>query len=85
MNVQKPGTFTKGFAVNFVKILISGIASAVVARLIYSAVSGLGTGSVWVFARLCISAVPALLCYIILSVVLKTDEVKQIRGLTYEK
>lgn len=85
MNTRKPGTFTKGFAVNFLKIIISSGASAFVAGFIYSLVSNLGTGSNWVFVKLCISAAPALLCYIILSILLKTDEVKQIRGLTYEK
>lgn len=81
MNKRKKGTFTHSFALNTVKILISGGVSAVVAALIYSGVKGFGEGKLMTLVQLCCSAIPALLVYAGMCVVLRTDEFKQIRRL----
>lgn len=85
MNRRKAATFNKGFALNFVKILVGGGASAFVASGIYTLIRDLGQGVVWTFIKLCIAAVPALLVYAAVLIVLKTDEIKQIRRYTHEK
>ena len=85
MNKKKSGTFGGGFVVNILKVLVCGAVSAVVARSIYMAVDGLGQGMAWAFLKLVLSAVPGLLAYLIVFVILKTDEIKQIRSLTHEK
>lgn len=85
MNKKKSGTFGRDFVLNIVKVLVCGAVSALVARSIYMAVDGLGQGMAWAFLKLVISAVPGLLVYLIILVILKTDEIKQIRSLTHEK
>lgn len=85
MNRQKPGTFGKGFVANFAKIIAAGAISALAARGIFEMVDGIGTGTVWAFAKLCVAGLPALLLYIAVLVILKADEIKQIRRLTHEK
>ncbi len=85
MNKKKSGTFGGGFVVNILKVLMCGAVSALVARSIYIAADGLGQGMEWAFLKLVVSAVPGLLAYVIVLVILKTDEIKQIRSLTHEK
>lgn len=85
MNRQKNGTFDRRFLFNISKVIVGGVLSAFVARGIYVVVENIGQGTVWAFLQLAISAVPALLIYILVSVILKTDEIKQIRSLTHEK
>lgn len=85
MNKRKPQTFTSRFLLNLAKVLASGAASALAAALIYKSVQGLGDGKLITLVQLFASAFPALLLYIALSILLKTDEFQQIRRFINEK
>lgn len=78
MNKRRKGTFDAGFAINLAKILICSVAALLAAATVYKGVSALGDSLVWTFAELCISAIAALVCYMLMAVILKTDEFRQI-------
>ncbi len=85
MNKRKTATFTKDFGLNLIKILICSILAAIVAYNIHALVKDIGNGALWVFAKLCLSAGAALVIYVAAAIILKTDEIKQIRRLFHEK
>ncbi|MBR5155825.1 MAG: murein biosynthesis integral membrane protein MurJ [Clostridia bacterium] len=85
MNKRRPGTFERGFWLNLSKIVVGGLLSAVVAGVIYSKLGKFSDGMLWVFIKLCISAIPALVVYIGISGVLNTEEFKQVRRFLCEK
>lgn len=85
MNAKRKGVFPKSFGINFLKVLLSGIISMLVAKVIYAHVIDFGSGTLWALLKLAASAAPALVVYILASAVLKTEEFKQIRSFTHEK
>lgn len=85
INKRKRGTVTAHFLFNISKIIICGGASACLAYILYGITAGIGAGMIAVFLRLCISALPALVLYVFLAFVLKTDEISQIRRFGHEK
>ena len=86
INKRKKNVITAHFAVNFAKVLVCGAASAALAFYIYGAVSGLGgDGTAAALLKLCISALPALLVYVILGFILKIDEIKQLGRFRHEQ
>jgi putative peptidoglycan lipid II flippase len=85
INKRKKGTFTKYFAVNFAKVIFGGVICGLVAKLIYGMTARLGSCMLLPFVQLCVAAIPALFVYIVTLIILKTEEIKQIRSLIHEK
>ncbi len=79
MNRKKPHTFDKEFLLNFIKILVCGIAAFAASNTTYSHIPLFIMGWVGTFVRLCASALIGLLIYTILAFLLGTNETKQIR------
>ena len=85
MNRRKKKTFSAGFAVNLAKILLCSALSAITAAAVYSFADNWGSSKAVTFAQLCVSALPALLIYLAASIILRTDEFKQIRRIGNEQ
>ncbi len=85
MNKRRAKTFTLGFLINFVKVFVSSILAGAVAWLIYSKIHTLGQGPLSVLLQLFGSAIPALMVYILSSLILRTDEIQQLRRSLHEK
>lgn len=80
INKRKQRVITFTFVKNIIKIIVCGIVSGAVSSLVYSVVKDiLGNGFLLVFAKLCVSAIPGLVCYILAGLVLQVDEIRQIR------
>lgn len=85
INKRKSGIIDVHFIKNLVKILICAVFGGVLASTLYKLSAAIGNGGfVITLARLCISALPALILYIIAAFLLGTDELKQIRRFNRE-
>ncbi len=78
INRKRKGTVTAGFLRNFLKMLLSGLLSALVARGLYGLTDAMGTGMVMTLIRLVVSALPAVMVYLGVGWILG---VKQLRGI----
>ena len=76
INKKKQGTVTKNFIVNTAKVLLCGIASGIVAHIVYNGVKIIGQGFIYTVIELGISATVGLTVYIIAGIVLRTQEIK---------
>ncbi len=85
MNKRRNGTFVTGFWLNLLKTIAGGVISALVAGIIYSGLGNAGDGKLLIFIKLCIAVAPALMAYIGIAGVLKTEEFKQVRRFLSEK
>lgn len=82
INRRKKGVVNRGFVINTVKTLAAAAVSCITARLMYVAAESFASGGFAVtLIKLVIAALPALIIYILLGFVLKTDETRQIRRL----
>lgn len=74
INKRRAGVINREFIINTVKILACGGVAFLVAKVTDGFVSGIGTGTLMTFLRLCICGVPSLLVYLALSYVIKVKE-----------
>lgn len=84
INRRKPGTVTFHFVKNLLKIVVAAVLSSITAALIYSVMPD-SSGVLMTLVYAGGSALGALLVYIAVGLVLKTDEFRQIRRGGHEK
>ncbi len=84
INRRKPGTVTFLFVKNLLKIAVAAVLSSITAGFIYSVIPD-SDGILITLVNAAISAICALLVYIAIGFVLKTDEFKQLRRFGDEK
>ncbi|MEG2583789.1 MAG: hypothetical protein RSA27_04720, partial [Oscillospiraceae bacterium] len=79
INKRRKGIITKMFLINIFKTVIMGVLAFLVAKFIYGGIENInifGDGMIETLIKLCISAIPAMIMYILAAFVLKADEVK---------
>ncbi len=79
INRRKKGTAPAVFIINIAKTLVSAIICGATAYGIYSSLSFMDGGKLIILTKAGISAVAALLVYLILGIMLRVDELKQLR------
>ncbi len=84
INKRKPGTVTSSFVRNLLKIIIAAVFSSITAAFIYSIMPD-SNGILMTLVNAGVSAISALLVYVAVGFILKTDEFKQLRRFGYEK
>lgn len=85
LNKLKAKTFGKAFLVNLLKVIAASAFSAVASGLLYSFIGTKNSGMFLTLCLMAVSFVVGLVVYIAISVILKTDEVKEIRRLRHGK
>lgn len=85
INRRIPGMIDAHFVKNIVKILICALFGGITAAFIFRMTAVLPDNLAGTLLRLCISAFPALILYVLAGFALKIDELKQIRRLKREQ
>lgn len=78
INRRRRGIITAEFILNIIKILICAAIAFLIARLVDIFAAGIGTGALATLLRLCICAIPSCVIYLILSYLLKVDEISSV-------
>lgn len=76
MNKRRPGLIDSKFLSNLLKILLCGVVSFTVAKVLYPMTAPLAGGMLLTLLRLCLTALPAGVIYLLLAYLLKVEEMQ---------
>ena len=85
INKRRRGVITAEFVLNIVKIFICAAAAFLIARLADTFAVRIGSGALKTLLRLCVCALPSCVIYLVLSYLLKVDEVASVFGKLLKK
>ena len=74
INRRRSGVIDRPFLFNLMKILLCGVAAFAVAKILYPFTAPLTGGMLLTLLRLCLTALPSALIYLLLAYLLKTEE-----------
>ncbi len=77
INKRSCGVVSRSFGINMIKIFVCSAVAFLVAKGVDIFASGIGSGTMWTFIRLCICALPALMAYAVSAYLLRVDEIRQ--------
>lgn len=86
INKRRRGVLNKGFFINCFKVLLCGVISFIVAYCVFALIDGLmGDNTVYTLIKLCASALPAVIVYLILGYLLKVEQMVEIKNFLAER